>query len=399
MADEKLKADLKKALKEGEKRGLIAANARNSLDDLIDSGKYGFFMDRSLLSSAIHDVRSPLTSVKGFADMLQTRLAGKYGGSRLTDISVLVDIAVGEADSILEESKKAHQTVWLNDQLPVDIPAEVKESLGMIYTRYAVDKIGNPLREVTRNIRGFMGEARKTNHWDDRVVFEYSRNVLNGITMSKEVLDDARQAYGFAGRTMRAKKRMMPVDLLFDDVKRQVDGLLYMLQKNTTVTVRYQKGKNSERDNPDTVNTDKGKLVRIFVNLISNALKYTKGDTIDVGYKVLSDSEVLGYLGEHFKPRSPGGDWGIFSVKDYGPGIKKENLDRLFAPYFRFNQEDGSTCLGTVQGIGLGLNNVAKFAQLLGGKAGVESEFGVGSRFYVVIPIGPNGHSNGCRNR
>jgi len=103
----------------------------------------------------------------------------------------------------------------------------------------------------------------------------------------------------------------------------------------------------------------------VFRNLISNAIKFTKASgTIRVTAK-----QIDGNLVE-------------ISVSDTGIGIKPENLDKLF-------QVNIATTYGTdnEKGNGLGLVLCKEFIEKCGGTIGVESEIGVGSRFYVRLPI------------
>ncbi|RKZ41456.1 MAG: hybrid sensor histidine kinase/response regulator [Gammaproteobacteria bacterium] len=103
----------------------------------------------------------------------------------------------------------------------------------------------------------------------------------------------------------------------------------------------------------------------VLRNLISNAIKFTKASgTIQVTAK-----QIEGNLVE-------------ISVSDTGIGIKPENIDRLF-------QVNIASTYGTdnEKGNGLGLVLCKEFIEKCGGTIGVESEVGVGSRFYVRLPI------------
>ena len=72
----------------------------------------------------------------------------------------------------------------------------------------------------------------------------------------------------------------------------------------------------------------------------------------------------------------------IFSVKDTGIGIAADDLDRIFEEFGQIE----NPLQKRVKGIGLGLPLTRKLAQLLGGNVSVESEPGVGSTFFAVIP-------------
>ena len=73
----------------------------------------------------------------------------------------------------------------------------------------------------------------------------------------------------------------------------------------------------------------------------------------------------------------------IFSVSDTGKGIPESEIPTLFDEY---RQVKGGSESSVQKGTGLGLSITKKFAELLGGSIGVESEVGKGSTFTVSIP-------------
>jgi signal transduction histidine kinase len=111
--------------------------------------------------------------------------------------------------------------------------------------------------------------------------------------------------------------------------------------------------------------TDDKKVAQILRNFISNALKFTPNGHVRVT-AVCEDDR-----------------WVRFSVADTGIGIPSELQDRLFQD---FAQVD-SPLQRRVRGTGLGLSLCRRFAELLGGSVGVKSEVGVGSEFWVCLPL------------
>jgi hypothetical protein len=115
------------------------------------------------------------------------------------------------------------------------------------------------------------------------------------------------------------------------------------------------------------IKTDSEKLYSILINLVKNAIKYTKEGTIEVGY--------------HLKTNSSPAELEFF-VKDTGMGIPKNKHTVIFD---RFIQAE-ITDRGAIEGAGLGLAITKAYVEMLGGKIWVESEPDKGSTFFFTIP-------------
>lgn len=111
---------------------------------------------------------------------------------------------------------------------------------------------------------------------------------------------------------------------------------------------------------------DEDKLDQIITNLLSNAIKYSpNGGTVAV------------------RTKKQGADL-LLSVQDHGMGIPKDHLNKVFDKFHRVHNEDNRKIYGT----GLGLFLVKHLVESVHlGKIWVESEVGVGSTFFVKIPI------------
>jgi CheY-like chemotaxis protein/HPt (histidine-containing phosphotransfer) domain-containing protein len=105
-------------------------------------------------------------------------------------------------------------------------------------------------------------------------------------------------------------------------------------------------------------------------NLLSNAAKYTaRGEVVfSVGELKNEDDDVTL----------------VFRVKDTGQGMTEEQVNKLFDAYSRFNMEENRT----IEGTGLGMSITWKLLQVMSGDIYVDSKFGKGSEFIVVIPQG-----------
>ncbi len=112
-----------------------------------------------------------------------------------------------------------------------------------------------------------------------------------------------------------------------------------------------------------SIRTDRDKLKRILINLLSNAMEFTqKGDIRLSAQNRKGDIEIV--------------------VKDTGIGIREGDLDLIFEEF----QKGETTGVRRQGGTGLGLAICRRFTELLGGRIAVQSEIGVGSTFTLKIP-------------
>ena len=115
------------------------------------------------------------------------------------------------------------------------------------------------------------------------------------------------------------------------------------------------------------IEIDVQKLQQILLNLLSNALKFTRAGVVTLRVRV-SSSEQLGLC---------------FTVEDTGVGIAPARVRRVFDA---FTQADESTTR-EFGGTGLGLTITRRFVELMGGEVTCESQLGVGTSFRVRLPL------------
>jgi signal transduction histidine kinase len=107
--------------------------------------------------------------------------------------------------------------------------------------------------------------------------------------------------------------------------------------------------------------TDASRVEQILVNLLGNAIQHTpEGSTVRLG--VTSGEKVI-----------------VYTVRDEGPGIPEEDLERIFDIY-------ASTKEGDMRGVGLGLPLSRRLARLLGGNLRAFSRSGAGGEFLLELP-------------
>lgn len=117
---------------------------------------------------------------------------------------------------------------------------------------------------------------------------------------------------------------------------------------------------------PSKLYGDDVRIRQVLVNLLNNAVKYTKEGCVSLritgkveGRKVIFD----------------------FCVEDTGIGIKEEDIDKLFREFERIEEKRNRN----IEGTGLGINITTQILQLMGSKLQVESVYGKGSRFFFSL--------------
>jgi signal transduction histidine kinase/CheY-like chemotaxis protein len=193
------------------------------------------------------------------------------------------------------------------------------------------------------------------------------RNYLRDIRkMSKDLLGIINNILDFS-KIEAGKMELVPVhfDLtsLFDEI---VSMCGFMASSKALEFVASR-----DENLPEVVYGDEIRIRQVLVNVINNAIKYTR----------------IGFVNFKLK-KETGGDGKDYikaTVEDTGIGIKKEDISKLFGSFQRLNTNKNRRISGT----GLGLAITKQLLDLLGGSINVESEYKKGSVFTIYIPFVP----------
>jgi PAS domain S-box-containing protein len=123
---------------------------------------------------------------------------------------------------------------------------------------------------------------------------------------------------------------------------------------------------------------DELRIKQVLNNTLSNAFKYTEKGRVKLSVKAEVNEEQLAQAG----PESHTDCTLIITISDTGQGMSKEQVERLFEEYTRFNLSTNRTIVGT----GLGMHITKRLLNTMNGEVSVESEVGVGSVFTIRIP-------------
>ncbi|MEM5800622.1 MAG: ATP-binding protein [Candidatus Aenigmatarchaeota archaeon] len=166
-----------------------------------------------------------------------------------------------------------------------------------------------------------------------------------------DILDLSRIDLG----TIKVFVEEVNINEILNDVKNEMIELAK--EKSLYLNVEVEKGISN-------VLTDREKLKRILLNLVSNSIKYTEKG----GITIKAEKE-----GDEIK----------FSVSDTGIGIPKEHFNKIFTRFFQVS----SPYTRKAKGSGLGLSICKELVELLGGRIWFDSEVGKGTTFYFTLPL------------
>ncbi|MCC7574028.1 HAMP domain-containing histidine kinase [Candidatus Woesearchaeota archaeon] len=247
--------------------------------------------------------------------------------------------------------KDAEQQIQKIDELYSDIVPQYEEkSLNRDMVRGLFHDLRNPLNRIMGFSTLYTDEARKDFL---EQIEEGNKDQQNMIQSTLESLKQGRQTYNLQTENLTdiVHKTEKNAKFLIDQSKTQ--------GKQLELRTNYQITENTE------IETDKVILERILDNLITNAIKYTEKGTIELGVQDL-DEKIQ------------------FYVKDTGTGIDSHDVQKIFNPYFKSNNQEVNTT--NIKSYGVGLSIVKRCVEGLRGKLDLETELGKGSTFYVTLP-------------
>jgi signal transduction histidine kinase len=200
--------------------------------------------------------------------------------------------------------------------------------------------------------RGRIGDEHKRKDYYRLIVQECRR--LAGLV--ENVLDFSRMRQG------RKRYEFEPIDGLA--LIRETVRMMEPMAKQRSLTVSFQSGAG-----PDLQPEWDGPAVQqAVVNLLDNAMKHSpEGSVVKVELEMTRDQKIQ------------------IAIEDQGPGIKKEEQERIFDAFYRL----GSELRRETRGIGIGLSIVKHVAEAHGGRVFLESAPGRGSRFVLQLPLTP----------
>ena len=246
----------------------------------------------------------------------------------------------------------------------------------------------NPDLEMIAQLEKARDEANRANKAKSEFLSSMSHEIrtpLNAIIGFSEFIldsDSIEDAHNTAKDVVSASQTLLETVNGILDISKVESGKLEIIEDNYNLrelldnTVRMAKARMGDKqldfrvhfapDLPETLYGDRNNLNKVIINLLTNAIKYTKEGYIEYSVQCAKTTEICRL---------------IITVKDSGIGIKKENIDKLFTRFQRFDEKSN----GTIEGTGLGLAITKQLVEMMGGNIVVSSIYGEGSNFTVAL--------------
>ncbi|SKB89877.1 Signal transduction histidine kinase [Lachnospiraceae bacterium] len=195
---------------------------------------------------------------------------------------------------------------------------------------------------------------------EDQTILRYAKNIQSAgktlLGLINDILDFSKIEAG--------KMEIIPVDYELSSV---VNDLVNMIRSKADAK-KLDLVVNVDAQMPHLFRGDEIRLKQVVLNILTNAVKYTeKGSvTLSIGYRKINEKNV---------------DL-MVSVKDTGSGIREEDIEKLFAPFERIDENKNRT----IEGTGLGMSITQKLLNLMDSKLELDSVYGEGSDFHFAVP-------------
>ena len=233
--------------------------------------------------------------------------------------------------------------------------------------------------ELTRSQNRFFSSMSHEIRTPINSILGLNELILRDETASDEIVSDAKGIQG-SGKMLLAlindildfskmeagSMDIVPVDYRVGDMLSEIVNMLWLKAHEKGLKMDVSVDPNV----PTVLYGDEVRIKQVIVNLFNNAVKYTADGS--VGLRIENEE-----LGEDYVVLR-------ISVTDTGMGIKKEALPYLFDAFKRMDQEKNRM----IEGTGLGLSIVKQIVELMDGTVSVNSVYGEGSTFTVIVRQG-----------
>lgn len=257
------------------------------------------------------------------------------------------------------------QKAWVEDKFTTD-------KLTNFNKMWAV--VGHELRTPLSGLVGMIDllaeDKAQFNSEQQETIATLQQSSYTMIQLLNDMLDVAKLDAG------RLQTNVTSIDLL--QLLRQTTGLMVGNARRQKISLYIF----VDPFTPRFIDCDEGKLRQIILNLLTNAVKFTKEGYVAITVDKTDSRHPL-IAAKTSQNMTVSEDWLKITVKDTGLGISEKDQQKLFSYFEQANDSISRQFGGT--GLGLAISN--SFSHLLGGFIHLESQFGQGSEFQLFLPI------------
>lgn len=233
---------------------------------------------------------------------------------------------------------------------------EVAESANQSKSEF----LSNMSHELRTPMNAILGFAQMLEYDEDlnKAQQDYTHEILKAgnhlLELINEVLDLAKIESGHIELSLEPIKLIDLIDECFTLI--------------TPVAERHGIAISHKEMDVHYIHADRTRFKQVLINLLSNAIKYnSEHGKVELTAGVIDDTRIR------------------ITVSDTGTGITKEKQKELFQPFNRLNKESSD-----IEGTGIGLTITKTLVELMGGSIGVDSEIGIGTHFWIELPLESN---------
>lgn len=313
---------------------------------------------------------------------------GKFSRFGMTVFSLLMvfvhilKVIRGYSASIAENARHMEMEVQMieekNQELMIANEEAEKAKADAIAANAKSVFLANMSHEIRTPINAILGmDTMILRECNDNEILEYAGNIQSAsqtlLSLINDILDFSKIETG--------KLELVAGDYALSSLINDVYHMLISKAKEKGLALNVESNKNL----PAKLYGDEVRIRQIIVNILNNAIKYTKKGsvTLTVGMSDMKLSDMPDHSNDSKSENITDKNTIItFRIADTGIGIKKENISHLFDSFSRFDEEKNKY----IEGTGLGLAITKQLVDLMNGEIVVTSEYGKGSVFTVSIP-------------